>query len=454
MRKTLEILFLGCRLICAGVSSWGRLFSAQPDWAKIMTGLVLGAFSGWWLGPQAIWSEPLGQVFLNAIMSLVGPVVFVSLVVGMTSVQDTRKMGRVLLRGLGLYFVSMLAFAALALVCAQFIFKPGTSSYLRPDLLQGPSSPQLQQVSVVDFFLGLVPKNIFAAFVDGNILQIIFCALIFGLSLHQVGEKAEPVRVFFVSLSQILYRAVMLIMKAAPYGVFAITHHVVGTQGLEVLRSLLYFVFVLYVCAFGGMLGIYSLGLLCFGLPPGAFFKKIFAVQTIAFSTASSAACLPTNMTVCQQKLGISHSVASFLLPLGASMNMNGLSCYMGVVAVFAANLYGIPLSYTDMVTVVFTSAIASMGCAGVPAAGLFVMPAVLSAVGLPLEVIGLVAAVDRLIDMMTTTVNITGDSFAAILVAKSEGELDDAVYIGSAENVEPEAAASLNDCDSVLSGT
>lgn len=417
-------------------------FLKCPDWLMILFGLVLGSLSGAYMGPAAAAIEPIGKMFLNAVMSLVSPVVFVSLVVGISSMQDTKKMGRILFRALLLYFLSMAAFSSFSLVLAHYVFKPGQGVFDVADF----AAPLIVSKSVdsptfLDMVAAVVPKNVLAAFVEGNILQVIFCAIVFGLALNFTGDQGKPVRDFFDSLSKVLFKAVGLIMKAAPIGVFALTHHVVGIQGLDVLGALFYFVFVLYFCALSGMLTIYGLGLLLYGIHPKPFFKKMFEVQTIAFSTASSAACLPSNISVCSKKLGVSKSITSFLLPLGSSMNMNGLACYMGIVAIFTANLYGVHLTGAQMIQIVFTSAVASMGCAGVPAAGLFVMPVVLTSVGLPLEVVGLVAAVDRLVDMMTTTVNVSGDTFAALLVAKREGELDSKVYGGSTQMFEAATA-------------
>ena len=330
---------------------------------------------------------------------------------------------------------------SIALVLPTCVFKPGQGvalSTLGP-LVERHSS---KSFSFIETLAGMVPSNVLGAFHEGNILQVIFFSILFGVSIVLSGKKAQPIEDFFKALSLVLFKFVHIVMKFTPIGVFALMAVVSGTQGLEVISVLLYMVGVIYVCCLVAMFMIYGTGLSLLKLNPILFFKKMFEAQVIAFSTTSSAATLPVNMKVAENKLGVSNSIASFVLPLGSTVNMDGLSAYMGVIAIFTANIYGIDLTMHEMLTIVFTCTIAAIGCAGVPAAGLIVLPMVLSSVGLPLEVIGLIASVHRLIDMMSTSMNITGDALAAVVVAHSEGELDTSVFRDSEALSNPEAMA------------
>ena len=410
------------------------LNSALPSWLKIIIGLILGIIVGLSLGEDAVFFRPLGTVFINSIMMMVAPVVFVSLVTGVVSIGDPAKMGRVASKSLIVYVLTMAVGTTISLFMSTVLFSPGKGISI--DSLKIVDSSKLLAttptagISIIDTLVSFIPSNAFVAFSEGNVLQIITVSIILGISIVLVGEKANPVKEFFLSLSEVIYKLVEIIMSFAPYGVFALMTVVAGTQGLDVLLSLLSLLGVIYLAMFVMLLVVYPLCLIFFArLNPIPFLKKIFEAQLVAFSTTSSAATLPINMKIAKNKLGIGDSIASFILPLGSTINMNGLSTYMGVIAIFAANAYGMELSYTDMMKVVLTSTIAAIGCAGVPAAGLVVMPIVLGSVGIPLEIIGLLVAVNRIIDMISTATNITGDTLAAVLVARSEDELDISTY-------------------------
>ena len=391
---------------------------------KIFLGLVLGVIVGAIFGDSVAPLQALGDIFIRLINMTVGPVVFVSLVCGVISMKDPAKMGRVASKTFILYGLTMAIATTVAMALAT-LFSPGKGLQLKA-LEDGIQNVRPGTFDFTSTVVDMIPSNIFTSFGEGNILQIIVVAVLTGLAINIVGAKAKPVEAFFHSLLQVIFKLVQLVMSFAPIGVFALMAVVTGTQGFDVLSALAGVVGIIYLSMLTVIIGVYSIGLGLFAkLNPLPFFKKMLEVQTVSFSTTSSAATLPVNLRVAQEKLGISQSVAGFILPLGATVNMNGLSAYMGVIAVFAANLYGIDLSINDMIRVVLTSTIAAIGCAGVPAAGLIVMPMVLGSIGVPLKVIGIVAAIDRIIDMMSTTTNITGDTFTAVLVAKHENELD-----------------------------
>ena len=408
-----------------------------PGWMRIIIGMAAGITVGIFMEEQAVVFKPLGTVFINAIMMMVAPIVFVSLVCGIIAMKDPSKMGRIALKTFAIYFSTMSLSTSIALFFSSFVFKPGKGVLLgNIEKIAERHTPK--NFSLLDTIVGMVPSNIFVAFNEANILQVIFFSMIFGLSIVLAGNKAKPVEDLFNGLSVVLFKFVNIVMKFTPVGVFGLMAVVAGTQGFEVISVLLHMVAVIYLCCIIGMVTVYGLGLSINKLNPLTFFKKMFEAQVVAFSTTSSAATLPINLKVAENKLGVKKGIASFVLPLGSTVNMDGLSSYMGVIAIFTANIYGVDLSLSEMTTIVFTCTIAAIGCAGVPSAGLIVLPMVLGSVGLPLEVIGMIAAVHRLIDMVSTAMNITGDSFASILVAKSEGELDMDIYNDSEAISEP----------------
>ncbi|MFK7823949.1 MAG: dicarboxylate/amino acid:cation symporter [Oligoflexales bacterium] len=406
-----------------------KFWSNLQAWLKIIIGMVLGIVAGMVLGTDAQFLQPIGTIFINAIMMMVAPVVFVSLVCGVISMKDPSRMGRIALKTFTVYFTTMASGTTIALFLSAVVFKPGKGIFLSSLSAKGIQEVGPKTFSFLDTIVGMVPSNVMVAFNEGNILQVIVFAILFGVAIIHSGEAAKPVEKLFNALSSVLFKFVGIVMSFAPYGVFALMAVVTGTQGMEVITALMHMVAVIYLSCLLVMALIYGTGLSLARLNPLMFFKKMLEAQAVAFSTTSSAATLPANLKVAENKLGVSKSIAGFVLPLGSTVNMDGLSTYMGVIAVFTANLYGIELSISDMLTIVFTCTIAAVGCAGVPAAGLVVLPMILSAVGLPLEVVGMVAAVNRIIDMVSTTMNITGDTFAAIIVAKSEGELNLDLY-------------------------
>ena len=395
-----------------------------------LLGLILGAVTGFFLGDNAKIFHFLGELFFRAISLTVVPVVFVSMVCGVISISDPLKMGRVALKTISLYVITMAGATFLAIILSEGVFKLGKGVILHGFDLEHSAVTIPEKFSFSSSLLNVVPKNIFDTFLSGNILQVIFLACIFGISLISTKEKSQTVIDFFNGLMPVVFKFVELVMRLAPLGVFGLMAYSIGTQGSSILNALLVFVLVNFLIMVIFSVFAYGLGLKVFAnLNPLPFFQKMLNVQAFAFSTASSAATLPLNLRVAKEDLGLSKSISSFVLPLGSTINMNGLSIYMGTVTVFAANIFGLELTGWDFLTVVFTSTIAAIGCAGVPAAGLIVMPIVLGSIGVPLKIITVFAAVDRLIDMMCTVLNITGDTFVAVLIGKTTGNLDKSQY-------------------------
>lgn len=388
---------------------------------QILLALVLGVAAGHVIGEPARMLQPLGDIFMSLIRMCVIPVVFVSLVCGITSLSDLAAMRRIAWKSVTIYMLLMSVTAMLAMAAAG-LFDIGKGFNLPAQL---DTSMLVEPTSLKDALLAAIPSNPFKSFAEGALLPTIVFAIFFGLAINLSGEAGEPVRGFFTSLSAVVFKLIGMVLKFAPVGVFGLMAYVTADHGFSALGHLGALVGVIYVVLALVVFGLCSVLLAVFGLNPLPFLRKMLPVQLFAYSCASSAATLPLNMETCQARLGVDGRVASFVLPLGSTINMAGLACYLGAVAIFASNAYGIELSLAQMAMVVLTTTLASIGAAGIPGVGLVVMSLVLSAVGLPLEVIAVIAAVDRLIDMGCTSANVTGDTVTAVVVARAEGALD-----------------------------
>jgi Na+/H+-dicarboxylate symporter len=394
-------------------------------WHQILIAMLLGLVVGHFFGEPAKMLQPLGDVFMSLIRMCVVPVVFVSVVCGITSLTDLAAMRRIAWKSIAIYMVSMAVMAVLAMGAASF-FNVGVGFGLTASAGEAAA---VASTSIKDALLSAIPANPFKSFADGALLPTIVFAVLFGLAINLTGAKAAPVRHFFESMSAVVFKLIGMVLKFAPIGVFGLMAYVTADHGFSVLGHLGALVAVAYVVMVFFMLVLCALMLMVFRLNPLPFLRKMIPVQLFAYSSASSAATLPLNLENTQQRLGVDPRVASFVLPLGSTINMSGLAVYLGTVAIFASNAYGIELSLMQMVMVVVTTTLASIGAAGVPGAALVVMSLVLASAGLPLEVIAVIAAVDRLLDMGCTSANVTGDTVTAVMVAKSEGVLDEACY-------------------------
>lgn len=393
---------------------------------KILIGLALGVLAGILLqgspGVADTWIKPFGTLFLNLIKMIIVPLVLASLVVGTCGLGDVRKLGRIGGKTI-VYYLLTTAFAVLLGLILANVFNVGFGFALPADVEPSEAG---KMPSIVDTFLNIIPTNPIKALADGNMLQIIAFALILGSGIVALGDKGKPLFGFFDSLAEATYKITGGIMNFAPYAVFALITPVVASNGPQVLLPLLSVIAIVYFGCFLHAAIVYSGTLKLLGkFSPIKFFKGIFPAQAIAFTTCSSSATLPVNMQCTEENLGVSKSICSFVLPLGATINMDGTALYQGVCALFIANVYGIELSIAQQVTIVLTATLASIGTAGVPGAGLIMLTMVLQSVGLPLEGLALVGGIDRILDMARTTVNITGDSACAVVIAASENELD-----------------------------
>ncbi|WP_372875434.1 dicarboxylate/amino acid:cation symporter [Pseudomonas sp.] len=403
---------------------WGRL----PLWQQILIGLTLGVATGIALKQDALILAPLGALFLNAIKMLIVPLVFVSLVAGITSMQDSAKLGRISVKTIAIYLVTT-AFAVSIGLLFGTLFTPGEGMHM----VASGASEAKQAPSLMQILVGLVPSNPVTAFAEGNILQIIVFAIALGVSLNLIGDKAAPAIKLFDSLAETFYKLTDLIMRCAPYGVFALIAGVVGSHGAEVLLPLAGVIGVIYLASLTHVLLVYGglLGLLA-RLSPLRFLQGIAPALAVAFSTSSSAGTLPVSIECARKNLGVSEGVAGFVLPVGATINMDGTAIYQGVLALFIAQAFGVDLNAGQYLMIILTATLASIGTAGIPGAGLIMLGLVLTAVGLPLEGVALIAGIDRILDMARTTVNVAGDLMTTTLVGRSENELDREVYNNS----------------------
>lgn len=394
-------------------------------WMKMLIGLALGVITGIILGPNAQYLKPVGTVFLGLLNMLVVLLVFSSMTIGITSINDTKKLGRVGLKTVALYAITTAIAIVIGLVFAYWM-KPGEGIGLAQSAeINIGDSPE-----ILTLILSMVPSNPVSSLANGNVLQIIVFALFLGIAITLAGEKGKPLLRVMESLAEVMYKVTGMVMNLAPYGVFAIMAWVAGTFGAGILLPLLKFVLANYIACAVHMLIVFC-GILYFmaKVKPGPFFKGMGDAIAVAFSTSSSSATLPVSLHCVQQNLGIPKNIASFVLPLGSTINMNGTAIFQGITAVFIAQAYGIELGIQNLLIIVVTATLSAVGAAGIPGGGLVTLSIVLSSVGLPIEGIALVAGVDRLRDTVSTVVNILGDGVVAVYVSKKEGELDEKCY-------------------------
>ena len=335
------------------------------------------------------------------------------------------------IKGFASYILTSI-FAVLIGLTAGTIFEPGAGIDLNSILKGGVSTATVvakTPPTISEFLLGLIPTNPIRSMTEDNFLQIIIFSIFTGITINLVGEKAKPVKDFIYSASQVTFKMIENIIKLAPFGVFGFISWVVGTQGLDVLQSLTKLIFVfLGACVVQYL--VFGLMILIFArLSPLPFYRKILFTQSIAFSTSSSKATLSTAMSQLQQKMGVSKTNSNFLMPLGVCINMDGTAIYLGICALFFAQAYGIDLTYHNYLMLILTCTFGSIGAAGIPSGSIIFMGMVLSSVNLPIEGIGIILGIDRVLDMIRTTINITGDSAITLIVDKSEGGLDKKAY-------------------------
>jgi Na+/H+-dicarboxylate symporter len=389
--------------------------------SQIVIAIVLGLVVGLVLGEKAEGIKIVGDLFIQLLKMIIIPLIMASMVAGVVSLGDVRKLGRIGLRTFAYYLATTLLAVGVGLVLVNLL-RPGVGIDLGAQTgvdLAGREAP-----SVVSVIKDIVPKNIFAAMAEDKVLSVIFFSLLLGVAISSVGQKGRPLVVLFEVFNAVMMKITDWIMRLAPFGVFALMAYTIGQMGLAVIKPLaVYMATVLLGLSIHAFVTLPVL-LSIFGrYSPLKLIRDMFSAVATAFSTASSAATLPITMDCLEKNAGVSNKVASFVLPLGATINMDGTALYEAVAAMFIAQAYGISLTVWQQLVIMLTATLASIGAAAIPGAGLVTMVIVLRAVNLPLEGIGMILAVDRLLDMFRTAVNVWGDSCGAAVVARLEGE-------------------------------
>ncbi len=399
-------------------------------WHKVIIGMLLGILCGYIFGEQASVLKPIGILFTNMLKMIVIPLIFFAVLYGVTSIDDANTFGRLGIKALIIYSITTIFAVNIGLIFAN-VFEPGVGVNITLNHINdGGKSSNVQNIqSLTDILLNIIPSNPIQAMASGNTLQVVVFAFFTGFAIILAGDKARDAKIVIISCTHIVFKMVELVIRLTPYGVFAIMSWVIGEYGFGLMFSLAKLVGVVLGALFLQYM-LFGVMLMVFGrLNPIPFYKKMITIQTLAFATSSSKATLSTAMQELHNKMGVSKQSASFILPLGASMNMDATAIYLGVCAVFFAQMTGVTLSMHQYLIIIIASTIGSIGAAGFPGGGMIMMSMVLSSVGLPLEGISLILGIDRILDMLRTAINITGDCTVTVIVDKMEGSLDQKKY-------------------------
>ncbi len=402
-------------------------------WIKILLGMVLGVVAGLAIGAGYLdfikpeYFKVLGDVFMKLIKMVIAPLIFFSIMTGITSLGDTKALGRIGGKAVGIYFATTLFAIVIGLLVANFIDPGSAEGFKEASRYSFTYSEHIQRL------LDIIPQPLKSV----NPLQIIFFASFFGIALMYVKHESKQAVIHFNEIcAEVMYKIVDFVMAIAPYGVFGIMAYVIGTQGVEVMIPLMKLVLAFLIAATLHISLVYFVVLRTYvGVP---FFKYLNAMRRaliVAFSTSSSSATMPTTLMCVRERLGVSKSTSDFVIPLGTTINMDGLALYQGICAIFAASYMGIDLTITQMVVVVLTVVLASVGAAGIPGTGLIMLGLVLDTIGIPMDgegavIVGIILGVDRILDMCRTAINVAGDSIVASVVDKSEGRFDPKVAL------------------------
>lgn len=405
----------------------------------IFIALILGAAAGLALNlwaPQGYVRDEvivnsifyvIGQGFIRLMQMLVVPLVFCSLVCGSMAIGDTRRLGKVGMKTIAFYLLTTAIAITVAILLASLI-NPGTG--LDMGKIETTETAVGEKLSMADTLLQIIPTNPLGALASGEMLPIILFALIIGVILAHRGEKADTVSSFFSQFNDIMMDMTMGVMKLAPVGVFCLIARTFAGLGLDAFLPLLKYMLAVFLALALQGLVVYQVLLKLFtGLSPVRFLKKFAPVMAFAFSTATSNATIPLSIDTLHRKMGVSKKISSFTIPLGATINMDGTAIMQGVAVVFAAQAFHIQLSAADFLTVIATATLASIGTAGVPSVGLITLSMVFNSVGLPVEAIGLIMGIDRILDMTRTAVNITGDAVCTTIVARQDNAVDVEIF-------------------------
>lgn len=401
----------------------------------LIGGLILGVILNLWV-PNSYFRDTIlvdgifyviGNGFIRLMKMLVVPLVFCSLICGSAAIGDTKALGKVGGKTIVFYLFTT-ALAVTVAIAVATIVRPGIG--LDMSAIETGEVTTAEKVSAADTILNIIPENPIGALADGTMLQIILFALLVGVLLAKMGERAELISNFLSQCNDLMMEMTNLVMGLAPIGVFCMIARTFSNLGFEAFIPLLKYMGSVLLGLAGQCLVVYMLLLVVFTkLSPMKFLKKFFPVMAFAFSTSTSNATIPMNIDTLEEKIGVSRKISSFTIPLGATINMDGTSIMQGVAVVFAAQAYGMQLGVSGYLTVIATATLASIGTAGIPSVGLVTLSMVFTSVGLPVEAIMLIMGVDRILDMVRTAVNITGDAVCTTIVAHQNGELDREVF-------------------------
>ena len=408
-------------------------------WKQVLIGLALGIIAGLTLEKDVAKELKIfGTIFMNLIKMVIVPLIIFALLSGITSISGEGNFTRVGIKGFSAYILTAV-FAVIIGITAGHIMKPGVGINMQELIHQSESGNKKAfedtlnvaktNKTAKDFLIELIPTNPIKAMADDKYLQIIVFTIFIGIIINSVGDKAKPIKDLINSSSAIFFKTIEVIIKLAPLGVFGYMAFSIADQGPEILRSLArLIVTVLVACLIQYI--IFGFLIAFFGrISPFPFYRKIFFTQSLAFSTSSSKATLPTAMTQLQERLGVSKTNSNFLMPLGVCINMDGTAIYLGICALFFAQGFGIDLTMQNYLMLILTCTLGSIGAAGIPSGSIIFMSMVLGSIGIPVEGIVVILGVDRVLDMVRTTINITGDSAITLIVDKTEGGLNEKVY-------------------------
>ncbi|MEC7289716.1 MAG: dicarboxylate/amino acid:cation symporter [Pseudomonadota bacterium] len=398
-------------------------------WKRILGALVLGLIAGLIWGEGANSIRWMGDIFVRSIRMLVVPLIFTTLVAGVVSMGDARRLGSIGLKAFALYLGTTALAITIGLIFGT-VMQPGVGV----DLSGAEAETLSSATTLGERLINMIPINPIAALAEGNILAVIIFAILIGIGIIMVGDEAKVLRDVFNAGADVMLKLTFIVMELAPFGVFALIAWVAGTQGAETLLKVVTLAVAVYAACVAHII-IVQLGMVKFlaRLPILPFARGAVDPQLLAYSTSSSAATLPATMAAAEENMGIGVPVRSSVLPLGATVNMDGTALYVGIVALFSAQAFGVELAMSDYLIIGLTTTLVSIGTASVPSASLFLLAAVLTSIGISAEqtaiIVGFILPFDRVLDMMRTVVNVTGDLAVATVVAKSENELDEETY-------------------------
>ncbi len=395
-------------------------------WHKVSLGLVLGVAFGYFCPEYAPHIKFMGDIFLRGIKMVIGPLIFCTLIVGICNMSDPSTLGRVGIKAT-LAFLGTTCFAVIFGLSLAILLKPGVGAEISFGYPY--AAMEAESFSIVEFLVKIIPDNAVKPFVDGELLQIVFMSMFTAVILVHMGSYAVPIVNFFNLTSKVVFKMISVVIELSPYAAFSLTAWVISQNGVDLLLSLSKLIAAVMI-AMSMQYGIFGIMIKIFcKVSPMPFYRKSIEYQLLAFSTSSSKATLPTTMKVCNQNLGISSPSTSFILPLGASINMNGLAINLSLTTIFFAQMLNVSLCWSDYLVIILTSTLGSIGGAGIPGASLIMLPMVLQSVNLPIEGVAIIAGIDRILDMFRSTINITGDAAMTMIIDHSEGSFDKETY-------------------------